>query len=89
VKYVFQFGIVQDHLPELLHGALLTLQLSVGAFLLGFTLAVVLAFLRSAGPRPVRATVGATSSSSATRRSWSSSSSSTSRCRSSASAWRR
>jgi polar amino acid transport system permease protein len=59
VKYVFQFGIVQDHLPELLHGAALTLQLSVAAFLLGFALAVVLAFARSAGPRPVRAAVGA------------------------------
>jgi polar amino acid transport system permease protein len=59
MKYVFQFGIVQDHLPELLHGALLTLQLSVGAFVLGFALAVVLAFLRSSGPRWVRAAVGA------------------------------
>jgi polar amino acid transport system permease protein len=59
MNYVFQFGIVRDHLPELLHGAWLTLQLSVGAFVLGFALAVVLAFLRSSGPRPVRAAVGA------------------------------
>jgi polar amino acid transport system permease protein len=59
LNYVFQFGIVQDHLPELLHGAWLTLRLSFGAFALGFVLAVVLAFLRSAGPRPARAAVGA------------------------------
>src|SRR5437763_6795855 len=59
MKYVFQFGIVEDHLPELLKGAWLTIQLSVGAFLLGFMLAVVFAFLRSAGPRAVRVAVGA------------------------------
>lgn len=59
MNYIFQFGIVRDHLPELLHGAWLTLQLSVGAFVLGFVLAVVLAFLRSSGPRPVRTVVGA------------------------------
>jgi len=59
MKYVFQFGIVRDHLPELIHGAWLTVQLSVGAFVLGFVLAVVLAFLRSSGPRPVRMAVGA------------------------------
>ncbi len=58
MKYVFQFGIVRDHLPELLSGAWLTLRLSVGAFVLGFILAVVLAFLRSAGPRSVRVAVG-------------------------------
>ena len=58
MKYVFQFGIVQDHLPELLSGAWLTLRLSVGAFVIGFILAVVLAFLRSAGPRPIRVAVG-------------------------------
>jgi polar amino acid transport system permease protein len=59
LNYVFQFGIVRDHLPELLNGAWLTLKLSVGAFLLGFVLAVVLAFLRSNGPRAVRVAVGA------------------------------
>ena len=59
MNYVFQFGIVRDHLPELLKGARLTLELSIGAFLLGFVLAVVLAFLRSNGPRPVRVAVGA------------------------------
>src|SRR5438132_168653 len=59
MNYVFQFGIVRDHLPELLTGAWLTLRLSVAAFALGFALAVMFAFLRSAGPRPVRVAVGA------------------------------
>ena len=48
MKYVFQFGIVWDHLPQLLNGAWLTLRLSLGAFVLGFALAVLLAFLRTA-----------------------------------------
>jgi polar amino acid transport system permease protein len=59
LNYVFQFGIVRDHLPELLKGARLTIELSAGAFVLGFILAVVLAFLRSNGPRPMRVAVGA------------------------------
>ena len=59
MKYVFQFGIVWDHLPRLVDGAWLTLRLSVTAFLIGFALAVVLAFLRDTGPRPVRAAVAA------------------------------
>jgi polar amino acid transport system permease protein len=59
MKYVFQFGIVWDNLPRLIDGAWLTLRLSVTAFLLGFVLAVVLAFLRNAGPRPVRTFVAA------------------------------
>ncbi|MEJ7667191.1 MAG: amino acid ABC transporter permease [Casimicrobiaceae bacterium] len=59
MKYVFQFGIVWDHLPRLVDGAWLTIRLSLGAFALGFALAVVLAFLRSAGPRPVRVVIAA------------------------------
>lgn len=58
MKYVFQFGIVWDHLPQLLEGASLTLRLSLGAFALGFAIAMVLAFLRSAGPRVLRVAVG-------------------------------
>ncbi len=50
MKYVFQFGLVWDHLPRLLDGALLTIELSVGALGLGFALAIVLAFLRTSGP---------------------------------------
>jgi polar amino acid transport system permease protein len=59
MKYVFQFGIVWDHLPRLLDGAWLTIRLSLGAFALGFVVAMGLAFLRTAGPRPVRAAVAA------------------------------
>jgi polar amino acid transport system permease protein len=59
MKYVFQFGIVRDHLPQLLDGAWLTIQLSLSAFALGFALAVVLAFLRTAGPRWLRTAIGA------------------------------
>jgi polar amino acid transport system permease protein len=57
MKYVFQFGVVWDHLPQLLNGAWLTLRLSLGAFALGFAIAIALAFLRTAGPRPVRAAI--------------------------------
>jgi len=59
MRYVFQFGIVWDHLPELLNGAWLTVRLSVAAFLVGFAIAVVLAFLRTTGPRPVRVAITA------------------------------
>ena len=59
VSYVFQFGIVWDHLPRLAAGAWLTLCLSASAFALGFALAVVLAFARTAAPKPVRAAIGA------------------------------
>ena len=59
MKYVFQFGIVWDHLPRLLDGAWLTIRLSLGAFALGFVVAMGLAFLRTAGPRPVRAAIAA------------------------------
>src|SRR6266581_9638671 len=57
MKYVFQFGIVWDHLPALLEGAWLTIRLSLGAFALGFVIAVLLAFLRTAGPRTLRAAI--------------------------------
>ena len=49
MKYVFQFGIVWDHLPQLLAGAWLTIRLSLGAFALGFVIAMLLAFLRKIG----------------------------------------
>jgi polar amino acid transport system permease protein len=57
MKYVFQFGIVWDHLPQLVNGAWLTLRLSLGAFALGFAIAIMLAFARTSGPRPVRAAI--------------------------------
>ncbi len=57
MKYVFQFGIVWDHLPQLVQGAWLTLRLSVGAFAAGLALAMLLAFVRTAGPVPLRGPV--------------------------------
>ena len=53
MNYVFQFGIVFDNLPRLLHGALLTIELSAIAMTLGLALAVLFALLRTVGPRPV------------------------------------
>ena len=52
--YVFQFGVVADHADELMAGAIATLRLSVIAMGLGLSLAVVGAFLRTAGPWPLR-----------------------------------
>lgn len=57
MDYVFQFGVVWDHFPELLDGALLTIRLSVTAFLLGTALAVLLAYARTNGPRWLRTPV--------------------------------
>src|ERR1700752_937958 len=57
MKYVFQFGLVWDHLPRLIDGAWLTLRLSVGAFVLGLALAALLAYARTAGPQAVRIAV--------------------------------
>lgn len=59
MNYVFQFNVVWDHLPELLGGALLTIQLSATAMALGLLVAVVCAYGKSAGPRPVRWLVAA------------------------------
>lgn len=59
MNYVFQFGIVWDHLPKLLDGAWLTIGLSFGAFALGFVMAMLLAFLRTAGARPIRIAIAA------------------------------
>jgi len=59
VNYVFQFNIVWEHLPELLEGALLTIQLSAMAMALGLCVAVACAYGKSTGPRPVRWLVGA------------------------------
>jgi polar amino acid transport system permease protein len=59
VNYVFQFNVVWEHFPELLAGALLTIQLSATAMALGLVVAIVCAYGQSAGPRPVRALVAA------------------------------
>jgi len=57
VTYVFQFGIVFDRFDQLLQGAWLTIRLAAMAMVLGLTVAIVCAYLRTAGPRPLRALV--------------------------------
>jgi polar amino acid transport system permease protein len=52
VNYVFQ--VVWDHVPELLTGAFLTIQLSAMAMALGLGVAILCAYGKSAGPEPVR-----------------------------------
>jgi polar amino acid transport system permease protein len=59
VNYVFQFNVVWDHFPELLAGAWLTIQLSATAMALGLALAVLCAYGKIAGPKPVRLLVAA------------------------------
>ncbi|MFI5013909.1 MAG: amino acid ABC transporter permease [Hyphomicrobiales bacterium] len=58
MAYVFQFGIVADHADELIAGAIATLRLSVIAMVLGLAVAAICAFLRAAGPWPLRHGVG-------------------------------
>jgi len=58
VTYVFQFGIVFDRLDQLIAGALLTIRLSAMAMVLGLSVAIVCAFLRTAGPGWLRPVVG-------------------------------
>ena len=51
MNYIFQFNVVWDHLPELLQGALLTIQLSATAMVLGLCVAFVCALRKSkSGP---------------------------------------
>jgi polar amino acid transport system permease protein len=52
--YVLQFGPVFAGLPDLLQGALLTIELSLGAMLFGLIVAIACAFAKSSGPRPLR-----------------------------------
>ena len=59
MTYIFQFGIVFDRFGELLAGAWLTVQLSAVSMALGLSVAVVCAFLRTSGPRPLSALVAA------------------------------
>jgi len=54
LHYVFQFNVVWEHFPELLAGAWLTIRLSAAAMGLGLCLAVLCAYGKSAGPKPVR-----------------------------------
>ena len=59
MNYVFQFNVVWEHFPELLTGAWLTIQLSATAMVLGLCLAVLCAYGKTAGPKPVRWLVAA------------------------------
>ena len=53
MRYVFQFGVVADHWPALVAGALATLRLSLLAMAFGLTIAILCAFLRRGAPRPI------------------------------------
>lgn len=55
MPYVFQFGVVLDHLPELLMGALLTLELSAASTACGMVLAMVGAVAAGSRMAPLRA----------------------------------
>lgn len=55
MTYVFQFGIVFDKFHLLLEGAWLTVQLAALALVLGLSVAMICAYLRTAGPKPLRA----------------------------------
>lgn len=54
MTYVFQFGIVFDQFDRMLVGAWLTVQLAFLALALGLAVAIVCAYLRTTGPKPVR-----------------------------------
>jgi len=58
VTYTFQFGIVLDKLDLLLEGAWLTIRLAFTAMVIGLLVAVICAYLRTAGSPPVRALIG-------------------------------
>jgi polar amino acid transport system permease protein len=57
MHYVFQFGVVWDHIDELMAGALATLWMSCLAMVFGLAIGVACAYLRKAGPGPLRWTV--------------------------------
>jgi polar amino acid transport system permease protein len=59
MHYVFQFGVVLDNLPLLLHGALLTIRLSALAMLFGLIIGVLGAGISTSAPRWARLIVRA------------------------------
>ena len=59
MHYVFQFGIVWDHLDKLIEGALATLWMSCLAMIFGLAIGIACAYLRKAGLLPVRWVVAA------------------------------
>ena len=59
MDYVFQFGPVFAHWPELVWGTLLTIELAVVSTLIGLPIAAFLAAVRTFGPKPARRLIGA------------------------------
>ena len=59
MNYTFHFGVALDGLPELLQGALLTLELGVLAFSGGALIGLVGASIKAFGARPLRRLVDA------------------------------
>ena len=47
-------SVVSAYLPQLLQGLLVTLQVAVGSFMVGFVLAIAAVFAWSSGPKPLR-----------------------------------
>ena len=54
MDYRFRFGALAPYTDEILEGMLLTLQLSVLTILIGFTVGVVAAAMRTSGVKPLR-----------------------------------
>jgi len=59
MHYTFQFGVVLDNLPLLLHGALLTIRLSALAMLFGLCIGIFGAAVSTSSPRWARCIVRA------------------------------
>jgi polar amino acid transport system permease protein len=59
MHYTFQFGVILDRLPELLWGAVLTLELAFAGFWLGLPIALMLAAMRTSASRFARGFSGA------------------------------
>jgi polar amino acid transport system permease protein len=58
LNYVFHFNVIFAHLPELLLGALRTLELALAGFWLGAPFALLLAMARATGPRWLKRVAG-------------------------------
>ncbi len=54
LTYTFRFGPVLEAYPQLLAGAWLTIQLSASAMLLGLAVAIICAWIKTSGPKPIR-----------------------------------
>ena len=57
MHYAFHFNVVWDHWRDLAHCAVLTIRLSVLALVIGLAVAIVCAYVRVTGPRPLRGAV--------------------------------